>query len=495
MNANACVVDDRLNDRADLARQDLLIDGRRIPAASGRYFDVMNPATEQVVALVAEADAVDVDAAVRSARAAFEGSWGQIRASERGHALLRFADVIRRNADELIELESLNSGKPVSAIRRQDLPAVLDTLTYYAGMADKINGQVIPARTDAFTYTVREPLGVVGAIVPWNFPLMIGMWKIAPALACGCTLIVKPAEITPLTALRIGELALEAGVPPGVLNIVTGKGRVVGDALVAHPGIDKVTFTGSPSVGRGILQGAAGNFKRVTLELGGKSANLIFPDANLDNAVRAAASGIFFNTGQVCSAGSRILAHRDVYDEVVERLAARAKSIKVGDPSSRETSMGPLVSAAQMKTVLDYVDIGREEGATLVAGGARLGKRGFFVEPTVFANVEHEMRISQEEIFGPVASVIRFDDEADAIRIANGTLYSLAAGVWSADIGRVHRMASALRAGTVWVNTYGYTDVRLPWGGSGDSGFGREHGDVAIENFTEPKSVWVSLTQ
>jgi aldehyde dehydrogenase (NAD+) len=323
---------------------------------------------------------------------------------------------------------------------------------------------------------------------------MIGMWKIAPALACGCTLIVKPAEITPLSALMVGRLALEAGVPPGVLNIVTGKGSVVGDSLVAHPGVDKVTFTGSPSVGRGILQGAAGNFKRVTLELGGKSANVIFADANIDGAVRAAASGIFFNAGQVCSAGSRILAQRAVYDEVVERLAQRAQTIKLGDPSKRETNMGPLISAKQMKSVLDYVDIGRGEGASLVAGGKRSGERGYFVEPTVFANVEHEMRISQEEIFGPVASVIPFDDEADALRIANGTAYSLAAGVWSADIGRVHRMAAELKAGTVWINTYGFTDVRLPWGGGGDSGFGREHGDVAIENFTEPKAVWVALT-
>lgn len=351
----------------------------------------------------------------------------------------------------------------------------------------------MPARPDALTYTVREPVGVVAAIVPWNFPLMIGMWKIAPALACGCTLIVKPAEITPLSALMLGRLALEAGVPPGVLNIVTGKGSVVGDSLVAHPGVDKVTFTGSPSVGRGILQGAAGNFKRVTLELGGKSANVIFADANLDGAVRAAASGIFFNAGQVCSAGSRILAQRAVYDEVVERLAQRARTIKLGDPTQRETNMGPVISAKQMKTILEYVDIGKGEGASLVTGGRRVGERGYFIEPTVFANVEHEMRISQEEIFGPVASVIPFDDEADALRIANGTAYSLAAGVWSADIGRVHRMAAGLKAGTVWVNTYGYTDVRLPWGGSGDSGFGREHGDVAIENFTEPKAVWVAL--
>src|SRR5580658_5787420 len=359
MNANACVVDDRLNDRADLARQDLLIDGRRIPAASGRYFDVMNPATEQVVALVAEADAVDVDAAVRSARAAFEGSWGQIRASERGHALLRFADVIRRNADELIELESLNSGKPVSAIRRQDLPAVLDTLTYYAGLADKINGQVIPARPDALTYTVREPMGVVGAIIPWNFPLMIGMWKIAPALACGCTVVLKPAELTPLTALKIGELALAAGFPPGVLNVVPGFGKTAGAALVDHPDVDKITFTGSPGVGREILRGAAGNLKRVTLELGGKSANIIFPDADLDAAAKAAASGIFFNSGQVCSAGSRILVHESVHDTVVERLVARAKSMRLGNPMDPSTSMGPLVSSGQMHRVLDYIDIGK----------------------------------------------------------------------------------------------------------------------------------------
>jgi aldehyde dehydrogenase (NAD+) len=477
---------------SDLQRHDLLIDGERVPPGSGEYSIDLDPATEQPIARVARGNAADVDAAVRAARAAL-AVWNGIRAAERGRILARFADLLRANQQEIAELESLDGGKPISSVLRQDVPAAIDTLSYYAGWCDKINGQVVPVRPDALTYTVREPVGVVAAIVPWNFPLMIGMWKIAPALACGCTLIVKPAEITPLSALRIAELALEAGVPPGVFNVVTGKGSVVGDALVAHPGVDKVTFTGSPSVGRGILQGAAGNFKRVTLELGGKSANLIFPDANLDNAVRAAASGVFFNTGQVCSAGSRILAHRDVYDDVVERLAARAKSIKVGDPTQRDTGMGPLISAAQMKTVLGYIDIGKNEGASLVTGGARIGERGFFVESTVFANVAHEMRISQEEIFGPVASVIRFDDEADAIRIANGTLYSLAAGVWSADIGRVHRVAHALKAGTVWINTYGYTDVRLPWGGAGDSGFGREHGDVAIENFTEPKSIWLAL--
>ena len=481
-----------MDTETDLRRYDLLIDGKRLPPGTGEYTVDINPATEEPIALVAQGSAQDVDTAVKAARAALK-VWNGMRAAERGRILMRFSELLREHRDEIVALESLDAGKPLASVKRQDVPAAIDTLAYYAGWCDKINGQVVPVRPDALTYTVREPVGVVGAIVPWNFPLMIGMWKIAPALACGCTMVVKPAEITPLSALRIGELALEAGVPPGVLNIVTGKGRVVGDAIVAHPGIDKVTFTGSPSVGRGILQGAAGNFKRVTLELGGKSANVIFADANIDNAVRAAASGIFFNTGQVCSAGSRILAHRDVYDEVVERLAARAKGLKVGDPSERETTMGPLVSAAQMKTVLDYVDIGRNEGASLVTGGARIGQKGFFVEPTVFANVEHEMRISQEEIFGPVASVVRFNDEEDAVRIANGTAYSLAAGVWSADIGRVHRVAHALKAGTVWINTYGYTDVRLPWGGSGDSGFGREHGDVAIENFTEPKSIWLAL--
>src|SRR5450631_1449886 len=375
--------------------QDLLIDGKRAPAASGRYFETLNPATEQVLARVAEADAADIDAAVRSARAAFEGAWGHMRAADRGHALLRLADLIRQNLDELVELESLDSGKPVSAIRRQDLPAVLDTLAYYAGWADKINGQVIPARTDALTYTVREPLGVVAAIVPWNFPLMIGMWKIAPALACGCTVVLKPAEVTPLTALRLGELALLAGLPPGVLNVVCGKGSVVGEALVRHPGVDKVTFTGSPKVGRGIMQGAASNFKKVTLELGGKSANLIFADANLDRAVRAASSGIFFNAGQVCSAGSRVLVQQSVYDEVVSRLAARAQAIRVGDPRAPATTMGPVISEAQMRTILNYIEVGKAEGASAVTGGARHGAKGYFIEPTVFANVEHEMRISQ----------------------------------------------------------------------------------------------------
>jgi len=482
-----------MSDRRQFGRQNLLIDGKRQAAASGRYFTTLNPADEQVIAEVAEADAADADLAVASARRAFDGAWGQMRAADRGRILLNLADLLRKHQDELIELESLDAGKPIAAVQRQDMPAVIDTLTYYAGWADKINGQVVPAQPDALTYTMREALGVVAAIIPWNFPLMIGMWKIAPALACGCTVVLKPAEITPLTALRVGELALDAGLPPGVLNVVPGYGKTIGNALVNHPDVDKVTFTGSPMVGREILRGAAGNLKRVTLELGGKSANVIFADADLDAAVKAAGSGIFFNTGQVCSAGSRILAHESVYDEIVARLVERAQKIRIGNPQESNTSMGPVVSEVQMNRVLGYIDIGVKEGASLVTGGSRVGDRGYFVAPTVFANVQHEMRISQEEIFGPVVSVIKFRDEEEALRLANGTNYSLAAGVWSRDIGRVHHFAKKVKAGTVWINTYGYTDIRLPWGGQRDSGFGREHGDAAIENFTEPKVVWLNL--
>jgi aldehyde dehydrogenase (NAD+) len=480
---------------AFLARpqQQLLIDGRRVPSVSGQTFKSLNPATEQVIATIAEGNEADVDFAVASARRAFEGPWRTMRAAERGHILLRWAELLKKHADEIVEIESLDAGKPVAAVLRQDLPAAIDTLTYYAGWADKIGGDVISTRDDALTYTVREPVGVVAAIVPWNFPLMIGMWKLAPALACGCTVVMKPAELTSLSALRIGELALEAALPPGVFNIVTGPGRTVGEALVNHPDVDKVTFTGSPGVGRGIMKGAAGNFKRVSLELGGKSANVIFDDADLDAASKAAAAGIFFNAGQVCSAGSRVLVQEKAYDEVVERLTARAKALRIGDPLDRATVLGPVISEKQMKSILDYVDIGQKEGAFLTTGGERVGKRGYFISPAVFADVKHEMRISQEEIFGPVVSVIKFKDETDALRLANGTAYSLAAGVWSRDIGRVQRFAKRARAGTVWINTYGYTDVRLPWGGERDSGLGREHGTAAIENFTEPKAVWMNL--
>ena len=473
--------------------QHLLIDGRRVPSASGRTFKSLNPATGQVIATVAEGNEADVAHAVAAARRAFEGPWRTMRAAERGQILLRWAELLKAHADEIVELESIDAGKPISATLRQDFPAAVDTLTYYAGWADKISGDVVPVRDDALTYTVREPVGVVAAIVPWNFALMIGMWKLAPALACGCTIVMKPAELTSLSALRIAELALEAGLPKGVFNVVTGPGRIVGDALVNHPDVDKVTFTGSPGVGRGIMKSAAGTFKRVSLELGGKSANVIFDDADLEAASKAAASGIFFNAGQVCSAGSRVLVQEGVYDEVVERLVARAQSLRMGDPLDRKTALGPVISEKQLKSILDYVDIGVTEGATLATGGERVGERGYFIRPTVFADVAHEMRISQEEIFGPVVSVIKFKDEADALRIANGTAYSLAAGVWSRDIGKLQRFARRARAGTVWMNTYGYTDVRLPWGGERDSGLGREHGTAALDNFTEPKAVWMNL--
>jgi len=478
----------------ELEQHDLFIDGKHVPATGGAYSTDLDPATEMPIARVAQGGKEDVDLAVAAARAALP-VWGGLRAAERGRILQRAAALLEQHQEDLIELESLDAGKPLAGVRRQDMASVIDTVRYYAGWCDKITGQVIPTRPNALTYTIREPVGVVAAIVPWNFPLMIGMWKIAPALACGCTLVVKPADLTPLSMLRVAELFLAAGLPPGAFNVVCGKGSVVGEALVRHPGVDKVTFTGSPKVGRGIMQGAAGNFKKVTLELGGKSANVIFSDANLERAAGAAASGIFFNAGQVCSAGSRVLVQRPAYDEIVDRITARARAIRVGDPSAPGTTMGPVISAGQMKTVLDYIEIGRAEGASVVTGGARVGDRGYFVEPTVFANVDHDMRISQEEIFGPVLSVIPFEDEEDALRIANGTAYSLAAGVWSADIGRVHRMAGGMKAGTVWINTYGYTDVRLPWGGSGESGLGREHGDTALENFTEPKAIWLALDQ
>jgi aldehyde dehydrogenase (NAD+) len=475
-------------DAAVVLRKQLLIDGQHVESVSGRTFNTLDPATGQVIATISEGNEADVERAVAVARRAFEGVWSTMRPAERGHILFRLAELMKQHSAELAELESRDAGKPISAVLRQDLPAAIDTLTYYAGWADKIHGDTVPTRSDALTYTVREPVGVVAAIVPWNFPLMIGMWKLAPALACGCTIVMKPAELTSLSALRIGELALEAGLPPGVLNIVPGPGRVVGDALVNHPGVDKVTFTGSPGVGRGILRGAAGNFKRVSL-----AANVIFDDADLDAATKAAAAGIFFNAGQVCSAGSRVLAHENVYDEVVARLTARAEALRMGDTADKTTALGPVISEKQMKSILDYVDIGQKEGATLVTGGQHVGDRGYYISPAVFANVKHEMRISQEEIFGPVVSVIKFKDEADALRIANGTAFSLAAGVWSRDIGRVQRFAKKAKAGTVWINTYGYTDVRLPWGGAGDSGFGREHGTEALANFTEPKAVWMNL--
>jgi acyl-CoA reductase-like NAD-dependent aldehyde dehydrogenase len=481
--------------RSSIPDGKLLIGGEWVQAASGRNFVTQNPATEDILASVAEADRDDAELAVASARDALrEGPWSTTSGAARGRILNRIAGLVRERFEEFVELESLDAGKPVNATRRQDIPAVIDCLEYYAGWADKLTGRVVPVRDDALTYTLREPVGVVAAIVPWNFPLMNAVWKVAPALACGCTVVLKPAELTPLTALKLGAVALEAGLPPGVLNILPGYGQTVGAALVEHPGINKISFTGSPAVGKQIMRAAAANGTRVGLELGGKSPNVVFADADLDKAVRASSSGIFFNAGQVCSAGSRVLVEDRIYEEFVTKFVARAKSIRVGDPMAAETTMGPIISEKQLNRVVGYIDAGRKEGAEVVTGGSRIGNRGYFLEPTVFAEVRNDMRIAREEIFGPVASVIRFSDEDEAVRLANDSPYSLAAAVWTHDVARVHRMARRLRAGTVWANTYGHTDTRLPWGGyGGESGVGRDLGEAALENYTEQKTVWVDL--
>jgi aldehyde dehydrogenase (NAD+) len=478
-----------------LPERRLLIGGEWVDAVAGTTLATENPATGEEITTVACAGADDAHRAVSAARAAFDGGpWSTMRAADRGRMIARLARLVDENRDELVALESLDGGKPVRATARQDLPAVIDCLEYYAGWADKIKGDVVPARPDALTYLRREPVGVVVSIVPWNFPLMNAVWKIAPALAGGCVVVLKPSELTPLTALRLGELALEAGLPAGVLNIVPGLGNDVGAALVADPRVDKISFTGSPAVGKSIMRAAADNVTRVGLELGGKSANIVFADADLPAAVAASTSGVFFNAGQVCSAGSRILVHEAAREEFVGRLADAARAIRVGDPMDPSTRMGPIISAKQRDRVTGYISIGTEEGATLVTGGARMERAGYFVEPTVFNDVRGDMRIAQEEIFGPVASVIGFADEDEALAVANGTAYSLAAAVWSRDVKRVHRVAHRLRAGTVWVNTYGHTDTRLPWGGAGgDSGIGRDLGEAALANYTETKTIWIDL--
>src|SRR5215469_2286040 len=475
----------------------LLIDGRWVDGA--KTFDTINPATEEVLTQIVEASATDVDAAVQAARRAFEdrnGPWRKLSASERGRLLWKLSELVEKNVDELAELETLDNGKPIFESRYVDMPMVIDVLRYYAGVATKIHGETVNTFETAFTYTLRESVGVVGLIVPWNFPLLLASWKLGPALACGNTVVVKPAEQTPLTTLRLGELSIEAGFPAGVINIVTG-GPATGKAIVAHPAIDKIAFTGSTSVGKEIMRGAADTLKRVTLELGGKSPNIVFSDADVDSAVKGAINGIFYGKGEVCNAGSRLFLESKLKDEFTEKLVARASKMRPADPLDPKTRLGAIVSQEQMQTVLGFIEAGKRDGAKLVAGGSRVsvnGDKGFFIEPTIFGDVKNDMKIAREEIFGPVLSVLTFDDIDEVIEQANNNPYGLAAAVWTRDVKKAHTVSRRLKAGTVWINTYGLMDASLPFGGYKSSGFGRELGAHAMEHYTELKTVWLNMS-
>ena len=475
----------------------LLIDGKWVDAKSGKTFETIDPTTGTVLARVAEADAADVDLAVHAARAAFEGRWSESKPSERSRLLNRIADLMEAHADELAQLETLDNGKPIFESRNIDVPGAIEVFRYYAGWPTKIYGETNPSDPDFFSYTLREPVGVCGQIIPWNFPLMMATWKIAPALACGNTVVLKPAEQTPLTALRLAELLLEAGVPNGVVNVLPGFGETAGAAIASHPGIDKVAFTGSTDVGRLVLKASAGNLKRVSLELGGKSPNIVFADADQDAATVGALMGIFFNQGQVCCAGSRLFVQESLYDEFTDKVGAFAQQVKLGAPLDPETRMGPLVSSEQYDRVKGYLKIGKEEGAKVKAGGEAATEgamaKGYFVKPTVFTGVKNSMRIAQEEIFGPVVAAIPFKDEHDAVFQGNDTMYGLAAGVWTRDVTKAHKVARALKAGTVWVNCYNQMEPSSPFGGYKQSGFGRELGKHSLELYTQIKQVWMKL--
>jgi phenylacetaldehyde dehydrogenase len=477
-----------------------LISGRWVPAKSGHVFNVYDPGTGGQIARVAESDAADIDAAVKAARRAFEaGPWRKMTPSERTKLIWKLAELIDKNADQLAEIESLDNGKPKMIAKFVDVVLASDLFRYMAGWATKIEGATIPISVPFapgakfHAYTTREPIGVVGQIIPWNFPLLMAAWKLGPALAAGCTIVLKPAEQTPLSAIRLGELITEAGFPDGVVNIVNGYGETAGAALVAHPDVDKVAFTGSTEVGRMIVKAAAGNLKKVSLELGGKSPNIIFPDADLDKAVPGAANAIFFNHGQCCTAGSRLFVHKSVYDDVVEGVAAAAAKIRLGHGLDPATEMGPLVSQEQHNRVCGYLKAGLSEGAKAVTGGKARGGEGYFVHPTVFANVKPGMKIAQEEIFGPVVAAIPFNNLEEIAAAANNTIYGLAAGIWTRDVARAHDLASKLKAGSVWVNCYNVLDAALPFGGFKQSGWGREMGKEALELYTEVKSVCVAL--
>lgn len=477
-------------------RTGLFIGGKWCGSASGTFAD-LNPATAQPIADIASADAADIDAAVGAAREALENEWGAVPGPERALILNRIADLIERDAVALARLEALDVGKPVEHPLSFDIPNAVATFRYFAGWADKITGSVIPTAgcfgRPTLSYSTREPVGVIGVIVPWNSPLMTTSWKLAPALATGNTVVLKPAEDAPLSVLHLAALLAEAGLPPGVVNVVPGLGHVAGQALVEHPDVDMISFTGSPEVGRLIQIGAAQTFKRVTLELGGKSPQIILPDADVEAAVAGTAMGLFINQGEVCAAGTRVLVHRSLYDEVVEALVAAANAHVLGDPFDPATTMGALINAKQQRRVLDYIDKGRSEGAHLVAGGGRPDNDGFFVEPTIFADVDNEMVIAQEEIFGPVGAVMAFDDAEHAVRLANATQYGLTASIWTRDVQAAHTLAAKVRAGSVWVNVWGAINPALPWGGMKTSGLGRELGWSGILAHTEEKVVTVQL--
>jgi len=470
------------------------IDGEFVDARTARTISVVNPSTGLELCAVQEAGQAEVDAAVAAARAALAGEWGRMNATARARLVRRLGELIDQNKEELARLESLDNGKTYNEALRGDIPLAAEIFQYYAGWATKLHGETIPVDGPFLNYTLREPVGVCAQIIPWNFPLLMAAWKLGPALATGNAVILKPSEVTPLTALRLAELAREAGFPKGVLNVLVGYGPVAGEALARHPGIDKLAFTGSTRTARALLNAAADtNLKKLSLELGGKSPHIVFEDADLKAAASAAFWGIFMNKGEVCAAGSRLLVHRSIHAAFVERLAEQARKARLGDPFAPGVQMGPVVSERQMQTVLGYIEAGKSEGARLIAGGERdtAAGAGYFVRPTIFDDVQPEMKIAQEEIFGPVLAVMPFDDEAHAVQLANSTIYGLVAGVWTRELGRAHRMARALKAGTVWVNDYNRFDAASPFGGYGQSGWGRELGAHALDLYTQTKSVWV----
>jgi aldehyde dehydrogenase (NAD+) len=481
--------------RVAVSATKLLINNRWVPSESGKTFATINPSTGEEICQVSEADAVDVEKAVKAARAAFErGAWRKLPASERGRLLHRLADLIEANADELAALESLDNGKPVSIAKAVDVAATVGCFRYFAGWSDKVHGKTIPVDGNFFCYTRHEPVGVVGQIIPWNFPMLMLAWKLAPALATGNTVVMKPAEQTPLSALRIGELIVEAGFPEGVVNLLPGFGPTAGAAIARHMDVDKVAFTGSTEVGQLIMEAAAkSNLKRITLELGGKSPNIVFADTDLDEAVEGAHFGLFFNHGQCCCAGSRVFVEEKIYDQFVEKSGARARRRTVGDPFDPKTEQGPQVDQIQFDKVMGYIESGRHEGAKLVCGGDRVGDRGYFIEPTVFSDVQDDMKIAREEIFGPVMSIIPFKSADEVVERANRTNYGLAAAVWTRDIKKAHAIANSVRAGTVWVNCYNVLDTRAPFGGFKQSGIGRELGEYGLQQYTEIKTVTVKL--